>query len=244
MGISQGKGGKLPWTLGDKKIRFLSNKQNRKPRIKMKNADGRKQEMNQTEISKMKETIRRFALAARAALTDEERREKSELIHHFVTELPEFQAARTVMLFLNFRDEVETTMLAMEVLTQGKELVLPRCAPGGTLETYRVMDLTKDIKSGTYGIREPKADEAARIEPRTIDLVIVPGVAFDRQGNRLGYGAGYYDRFFQRLPAAVPLVAAVFECQLVPAVPVESHDHKMSRLITEKEIYDFALRQG
>ena len=153
-------------------------------------------------------------------------------------DLSEFQLAKTVMLFLNFREEVETTALAEAMIAGEKRLILPRCAPHGILLPIEVRDLNQDIEPGAYGIREPKLTLGV-VEPSEIDLIIVPGSGFDLQGNRLGYGGGYYDRFFMLLNPLIPKIALGFECQIIPEVPVDQHDAKMTMLITEKGVYNF-----
>ncbi len=186
-----------------------------------------------------KKRVRNLVLARRGALTERERQEKSLHIEKQVLTLPEYEKAQTVMLFLNFRDEVETTALAEETLTRGKQLVLPRCAPQGILIPALIRDLDQDIEPGTWGIREPRLQGLREADPWTIDLVIVPGAAFDGQGNRLGYGGGYYDRFFGRLRPEVLRVAIAFATQVLPEVPVDPHDQKMSILVTEEGVHRY-----
>lgn len=190
------------------------------------------------DLKAIKAEVREACLSLRTSLGDEERRRKSEIIQQKLMDLPEFQLAQTVMLFLDFRDEVETTAIAEATIAAKKRLVLPRCAPDGILLPIEVRDLIQDIEPGTWGIREPKLTLGV-VEPSEIDLVVVPGAGFDQQGNRLGYGGGYYDRFFMLLNPLTPRVALAFECQVVPEVPVDKHDAKMSKLITENGVYDF-----
>jgi len=179
-----------------------------------------------------------MCLNQRAALGEEERKSKSRIIQQKLLELPEFQRAKMVLLFLDFRGEVETMALAEATIAQGKRLILPRCAAQGVILPIEVRDLTADLESGTFGIREPKLALGV-VEPTEIDLIIIPGSGFDLQGNRLGYGGGFYDRFFMRLNPLTPKVALCFECQVIPQVPVDKHDAKMTMLITEKEVYQF-----
>ncbi|KGP75236.1 5-formyltetrahydrofolate cyclo-ligase [Desulfosporosinus sp. Tol-M] len=186
----------------------------------------------------IKAEVRQACLCRRTSLGEIERKRKSLIIQQKLMDLPEFQLARTVMLFLNFREEVETTALAEATIAGKKKLVLPRCAPNGTLLLIKVRDLIKDIERGAYGIREPKLTLGV-VDPSEIDLIIVPGSGFDLQGNRLGYGGGYYDRLFMRLNPLTPRVALGFECQVIPQVPVGEHDAKMTMLITENGVYNF-----
>lgn len=191
------------------------------------------------EINQLLKTkMRKECLSRRASLQDQQRRLKSVSIQKKILDLPEFKQAKTVMLFLNFRDEVETTELAEATLALKKKLVLPRCAPNGVIIPIEVQDLNLDIEPGVWGIREPKLSKG-EADPSKIDLVIVPGAGFDLEGNRLGYGGGYYDRFFMRLNPSVPRIAIAFECQIIDKVPIDQHDAKMTVLITENEIYKF-----
>jgi len=193
--------------------------------------------MNEEKIN-IKAEVRKSCLTQRATLREEERRTKSLIIQQKLKDLPDFQTAHTVMLFLNFRDEVETTDLAEATIACKKKLILPRCAPKGILLPLEVSDLAVDIEPGVWGIREPKLTNK-EVNPLEIDLVVVPGAGFDLQGNRLGYGGGFYDRFFMRLKPSTPRVALAFECQIIKEVPVDKHDAKMTKLITEKTVYDF-----
>lgn len=181
--------------------------------------------------------VRKSCLKQRAALGEKERENKSFVIQQRLQDLPEFQKAQVVMLFLNFRDEVETTALAEATIACKKKLILPRCAPHGILLPLEVRDLSEDLEPGAWGIREPKLSNG-EVEPSVIDLIIVPGAGFDLQGNRLGYGGGYYDRFFMLLNPLTPRIALGFECQVISQVPVDDHDVKMTKLITEKTVYD------
>jgi len=186
-----------------------------------------------------KKEVRKSVLAKRAGLGESARTTKSLQIQKKILAFSEYETAKTVLLFLNFRDEVETTELAKETLARGKRLVLPRCAPGGILIPLVVHDMGRDLEKGMYGIREPKEVGLVRAEAHDIDFVLVPGAAFDLTGNRLGYGAGYYDRFFELLSPSVPRVAVAFACQVISHVPVAEHDKKMSHLVTEDDVYRF-----
>ena len=193
--------------------------------------------MNEDKLS-LKAEVRKSCLFQRAALGEEERKTKSRIIQQKLRSLPEFQQAQVVMLFLNFRDEVETTALAEATIALNKRLILPRCAPHGLLLPIEVGDLAKDIEPGVWGIREPKLNKG-ETDPSEIDLIVVPGAGFDLTGDRLGYGGGFYDRFFMRLNPVTPRVAICFECQVIAQVPVDKHDAKMTMLITENAVYDF-----
>lgn len=186
-----------------------------------------------------KRTVREIALGLRSVLTREEREEKSQKIQSIVTGVVEFQKANTIMSFLNFRDEVDTTALAENILESGKRLILPRCAPQGVLIPAEINDLKEDIEPGKWGIREPKKESLVSVNPEEIDLIIIPGAAFDRQGNRLGYGGGYYDRFLNHLRPEVPKIALAFACQILPEIPLDPYDLSVDALVTEDGVLWF-----
>lgn len=186
-----------------------------------------------------KSVIRKTALALRAAMTQEERDNKSREILPLIVHLAEFQQAKTIMSFLNFRDEVNTTLLATKILAYNKNLVLPRCAPKGQLIAAKIRDLSADIESGKWGIREPKMEGLSPVDPKEIDLIFIPGAAFDFQGNRVGYGGGYYDRFLPQLRPGVPKIALAFSCQVLSEVPTEPFDQKVDALVTEERVFWF-----
>lgn len=181
----------------------------------------------------MKQQLRKQTLTLRSELPQVERRAKSATIVSKIKSLPSYGQAKTVMLYLDFRGEVETTALVEDTLAAGKRVVVPVCNPDKTITPTEVRDLQQDLQTGTWGIREPKPDRCQPVDPLEIDLVFVPGVAFDSKGNRLGYGAGYYDRFVLRLRPEVPLVALAFELQILPEIKPDPHDRPMNMVVTE-----------
>ena len=126
-----------------------------------------------------------------------------------------------------------------EVLAGGRTLVLPRVDRAARrLALHEVLDLDGDLQPGTWGIPEPAPDRCRPVEPVEIDFVLVPGLVFDPGGGRIGYGAGYYDRLLGAWPPPVPpLVAAAFELQVVPAVPVLPTDRRVDLVVTESRTY-------
>ncbi len=135
------------------------------------------------------------------------------------------------MFFASFRSEVETGPMIRRVLQSGKRVVLPK-VQGSELALYEIRDFDNDVESGTWGIPEPKSIMPASLTD--IDLMIIPGAAFDKRGNRLGYGAGYYDKLLPAFGKAT--VALAFEAQIVDEIPVDSHDVPMQKIITEKRV--------
>ena len=147
--------------------------------------------------------------------------------------LPEFRRARTILFYATFDGEVETFDMMRQAQKLGKHVALPT-----TIKTQKkivptlVKDLKKDLTVGSYGIKEPKAATTRPLEISNIDLVIVPGIAFDKANNRLGRGAGYYDRFLSRIPSEIPTVGLAFDFQLVDRLPqLKKHDIPVSHII-------------
>jgi len=143
---------------------------------------------------------------------------------------PQMQSARTVLFFAPLPDEVDLWPLLDDFLAAGKVAALPRF--DSTTQSYlavRVRNLTEDIVAGKFGIREPRAD-CPRIEPGRLDLILVPGVAFDWGGRRLGRGRGYYDRLLSNHRALKAAIA--FDEQMVGEIPAEPHDARMDFILT------------
>ena len=185
----------------------------------------------------MKDKLRKKVLDARFALTPEERRTKSREIEQKLFGLPEFRKAARVMFYASFQSEVETHSMIRRALTEGKHVVLPR-VKGKELELLEIANFDQDVSPGAWGIPEPDQGKATAVQD--IGLIIVPGAVFDERGNRLGYGAGFYDKLlaqYQGLTAAL-----AFELQVMPQVPVDSHDVPMKKIVTEKRIIETSFK--
>jgi 5-formyltetrahydrofolate cyclo-ligase len=128
-----------------------------------------------------------------------------------------------------------------ETLCRNKVVFVPKAvSETRKLIPSLLLDYDKDLKPGAYNIPEPQDSSLRPYDPETIDLLIVPGVAFDLSGNRLGYGGGYYDRFFELLKPKTPLVSLVFDMQICEKVPVEEWDRPVDVIVTEKRIIRIA----
>jgi 5-formyltetrahydrofolate cyclo-ligase len=189
------------------------------------------------ELKNRKAEIRQQAHANR-----NQQQNKDELSRQICTTfmaLPEYAAARTVMFYVDVRSEVRTRNSLPDALTSGKRIVVPYCV-NNELELFLLKDM-EELSIGMYKILEPRAELRSlaekRVSPGELDLVMVPGVAFDRKGSRMGHGFGYYDKLLQHARDDAPLVALAFECQLFPEIPTQAHDIFMDKIITEKAIY-------
>jgi 5-formyltetrahydrofolate cyclo-ligase len=189
------------------------------------------------QLRARKTEIREQAHANRKAQLDKE--PLSEKIVERFMALPEYAAASTVMFYVDVRTEVRTRHSLPGALGHGKRIVVPYCVDG-ELELF-LLENMDELSIGMYKILEPKPElrdaPGKRIDVKELDLVMVPGVAFDRRGARMGHGMGYYDKLLEHARLDAPLVALAFECQLFPEIPVGDHDIFMDKIITEKEIY-------
>jgi 5,10-methenyltetrahydrofolate synthetase len=185
-----------------------------------------------------KSALRTRTLSARASLGSEARAEASLAIAGHLLRLPALFTSGTVSAYVGFDTEIDTAPFLAAILAQGKRLVLPRVVDVESRERrhlvlHQVGDVARDTRPGRWGIREPDPDLCPVVDPLDIDLVLLPGVAFDRSGGRLGYGAGFYDRLLGSMRPDCIRVAAAFSIQVVPAVPLEPHDQRVQRLVTE-----------
>ena len=177
------------------------------------------------DIVAMKRSMRRETVGRILAMAPERRfSEEAELVSKFPT-LPGWTGANRVLLYAKaFPEEISTEPLLRLTLEAGKRLVCPRVdrrAKG--LQLFEIQDLDADFEEGTLAIPEPKRT-CPEVAPSEVDWVLVPGLAFDERGYRLGRGAGHYDRLLPRLRAEVPCWALILDAQWVEKVPVEPHD--------------------
>jgi len=178
--------------------------------------------------------MRARILAARDALSPQARAEADRRIANYLAQLPEYQDARTLLITLNFGSEVSTGLIGEMALASGKTLLAPRVnSATKMLDLYEIRDLAADLASGLWGIPEPRPLACRPASADEIDWVLVPGIAFDRFGGRLGYGGGYYDRLLPLLPPGVPNAAAAYSLQLVDRVPHGRHDLRIKTLVTD-----------
>lgn len=186
-----------------------------------------------------KKELRKQIITARDHLTDEEITTNSATIAEKLYQIPAFDQAEAIMYFVSFGSEVDTRPMVEETIRRGKTALAPKAVPQSReLIPSQILDWESDLVPGYYNIPEPRAGALRPYAPEQIDLLIVPGVAFDLKGNRLGYGGGYYDRFFSLLKPGTPLVALVFDLQIVPEVPVDEWDRPVDCVITEKRLIE------
>lgn len=184
-------------------------------------------------LRERKRTLRDALIATRDAIAPAVRAEASRAIAARITALDAYRRARVVLLTLPYRSEWDATLVARHALADGKCVAVPRVdVARRMLQPLRVRDLNVDVEAGYRGIPEPR-DHCAPVATETIEWVLVPGVAFDADGRRLGYGGGYYDRLLPLLSPEAPRVAGAFDVQLVESVPAAPHDIGVDCIATE-----------
>jgi 5-formyltetrahydrofolate cyclo-ligase len=186
-----------------------------------------------TALRAAKLAVRRQVLAARDRLPADYRARAADAIAARIAALPSFAAARMLLLTLSFRSEWDTLPLVRLALAAGKLVAAPRVnVAARMLELHALADPAADLEPGYQGIPEPRA-HCPPVAPAAIDWVLVPGVAYDGAGRRLGYGGGYYDRLLPLVPPGAARVAGAFDAQLVERVPSAPHDLTVDTIVTD-----------
>lgn len=183
----------------------------------------------------MKDVIRKQVLGIRNKLSEDEVKALSDSIFQNLRKNTFFNAAHNVMIYLDFKHEVKTDAIIEYCLEHGKKVYVPICIP----ETHeicisRITGLDQ-LQSGHFGIREPFREHIRLSDSSLLDLLLVPGVAFDASGNRIGFGAGYYDRFMKRLRPDAFKAALAYSFQVVEQVPTDEYDIPADYIVTENE---------
>lgn len=194
-------------------------------------------------MKEKKRKIRQEFLKKRNNLSWDEIKSKSEKIEKELFSLPEFQRAKTVMFYVSFRSEVETEKMTRNALKLKKKIVIP-VVHGEKIVVSEIKNLKKELTKGSFGIKEPKKEFRRRVNQKEIDLVVVPGVVFDKRGGRLGYGRGYYDRFLRsksirsRMSRSrqCALIGLAFDLQIARKIPLVKGDMKVDKIVTESGI--------
>lgn len=175
-----------------------------------------------------KEQIRSKILSRLKIQKEEDRERKSDKIQEKLFRSVFFKSSKKVMFYISFGGEVQTKKMIREAQKLGKIIAVPVCARNRTIKPCLFQENAK-LKKGYYGTWEPAVKKL--MKPQELDLVIVPGIAFQKGGNRLGRGKGYYDRFLANLPAQVHSIGLAFDFQILPILPTTATDISVNRVI-------------
>lgn len=186
--------------------------------------------------SMKKERLRGELLEARRRMAFEEVFRLSALVQKRFLNSDFFRSSERLALYSSFQNEVLTDEIFQRAIELGKEVFFPRVVKGaGRLAFFRV-DRLSDLSPGSYEVPEPGEGAEAKAGPDSFDLVVVPGVAFDLKGNRIGYGKGYYDKFLKDVKSGIVALAYGFQV-LSEEIPAEPHDMRVSAIVTEKKVF-------
>ena len=185
-----------------------------------------------------KSELRKNIIKLRNAMTAEEVQYKSKKIMEKLTSLECYKNSKLIFVFMSFGSEVVTVDLIKSMLAEGKRVVIPYTDTVNTVLIPSEIKSMDDLVLNPFGYYEPAFEKIQEVQPEEFDLIINPGVVFDRKLNRVGYGKGYYDRILVRKRKDAKAVAVAFELQVVDEVPTEAHDIKMDMIVTEESIYE------
>ncbi len=184
-----------------------------------------------------KEEIRRKILKKRLSLSSEDIRDKSRQVFLNLAETVEYKNSQNIMFYVATRSEVQTEEMIKTSIKMGKNIFVPIILTECTnLAPSKIYDFDNELEKGKKGILEPKREYCRLSPPEDIDLIIIPGVAFDLNGNRIGRGFGYYDNFLRKTCTSTKIIALAFEMQTVEKIPNDKNDIPVRKIITEKRI--------
>jgi 5-formyltetrahydrofolate cyclo-ligase len=190
-------------------------------------------------ITAEKQQIRKSILAAREKLSPDLRAEYNAAITRRLLQLPEYCRANTVLGYMNFGSEYASELWVAQVLADGKRLALPRVnRHTSLLDLYWVDDTETQLEQGLWGIREPVVERCKRLNDiNEVEFALLPGIAFSRNGARLGYGGGFYDKLLAHVSHRTALATAAFGLQIVTQIPQEATDVRVEWIVTEAQTY-------
>jgi len=189
----------------------------------------------------LKSRLRKDILKVRNALSPAQAAEKSARIVEKLLAMDEYSRADTIMAYLDFRNEVRTGELVKRAMSAGKNVAVPVTdITARRLTPSLLVDFPGDLQPGAWGILEPKSQAIRPLDPAKLDLIIVPGVAFDLAGYRLGYGHGFYDRFLPRTGPGTVFAGLAFDFQVLPDIYPGPHDIPVHFVLTEDRLIKVA----
>jgi 5-formyltetrahydrofolate cyclo-ligase len=162
-----------------------------------------------------------------------ERDQRSGKIYRLLLGLPQFRDSTKPLIYLSLPEEVDTLPLIGWCLKEGKKVVVPAMpTTDQAFELRQITDLAKDTQIGGFGMLEPRLDQTKKVTPQEIDCAVLPALAFDRSGKRLGRGGGYFDKVLANIRKGVPRIGLAFEFQVMNDIPTDVHDQPIDHLIS------------
>jgi len=191
------------------------------------------------DLKQTKSKIRKDMITALESLSENEIALKTRKIENRLFDFANFVEANITMLYISCPGEVTSRNIITYCLDYKKIIVLPAFdAQKFRIRLFKIDNIEKDLKPGSRGMLEPDTARCKPVPVECLDIAIIPGIAFDEKGGRIGSGEGYYDRFIPKLPITTRKVSIAFEDQIIPQVPMESHDKHVDIIITnERTIY-------
>ncbi len=184
-----------------------------------------------------KRQIRKYILDIRNNMSSEETDRLSDKIISTLVKLPIFKKSPNVMLYLSFNNEVDTFRLIDYCKQHDKKVIVPFCIKDGVkIIPTEIKDVEKDLVKSNFGYMEPRQEIVKTVDIEKIDLIIVPGISFDKRCYRIGFGGGYYDRFLGKLNFKIPTIGLAYDYQIISSVPEEHFDIPLDYVITDKRI--------
>ena len=193
--------------------------------------------MNKGEM-KNKAELRSFMKHKREAMSEAERDALSIRAAQRLLSLPEMAQCKIVMSYMPIRNEVDTIRFNKDILTANKQLCLPRVRDEKDMDAFFVTDFKLELAQGHFNIQEPLY-ALEPVNPASINIILLPGLAFDTWGNRLGFGKGYYDRFLERIDEKCLKIGLAYGFQVVEGIDAEPWDRKLDLVVTEDRVYRF-----
>lgn len=184
-----------------------------------------------------KSRLRKEKLSLRKNLSEDERVQKSLSITDRLFEIPEFIECKNVLIYASYNNEVDTDRVVLRAMLKGKNIYMPK-VNGEEMDFYRVFSLD-ELASGAFGIREPYDIEHLKFEGAPETVCILPMAVFDEEGNRIGYGKGYYDKYLSRIDVDY-MIGLAFECQKSDVnIDADEYDRRLHMAVTEADVYRF-----
>jgi 5-formyltetrahydrofolate cyclo-ligase len=186
----------------------------------------------------MKNNLRKNLIKKRKKLSSSKIFKNSNQIKKTLFDLNDFKNASVILFYISYNNEVYTHEMIKDALSLGKKVIVPKSNTQNQTLILSKLTSWDDLELGSYGILEPKKEKIKKTSFEEIEIIIVPGVGFDKKGNRIGHGKGYYDKLLKKSKNAFHIGLA-FEYQIIDKIPVDSHDIPVDMIITEDRIIGF-----